>query len=248
MGSLIDRILTATEPFLFANLGHEYEPDQAKLFESLPDASWDERVKWHRHRTGNLDNLEKFDSSFPFNQTYVFNGGLWASSRDSFSIDWFNQLRQREINLFQDHLGKPYHEYNFGDLFYGDQAKLAYLAHSNDVNVGNLYPDGHYRWGGHAFSEPLGRILSNQASVPFIHWAGVPRPSESLFSRAPLFYFNTKLMHVSYTFKTQKSVPALNAWEYFSRGMKKRPLRRTLGGFRWIMLPAIRKMLSRLLN
>jgi hypothetical protein len=79
--------------------------------------------------------------------------------------------------------------------------------------------------------------------VPFIHWAGVPRPSESLFARAPLFFFYSKLQFVKYTYVQQKQVPALDIWEHFSKGLIKRPFLKTVKDVRWVFLPVLKKLI-----
>ncbi len=237
IGSLISRISQEPDPFILVNLPYHAPNNEDFLskLSSIGTASRDEQRAFHKSRIGNIDSIDKFDPSFDYNANFGFNGGLWASSKSSFRIEWFNDLRRKEEAFFASVLRKPYLDSNLDDLFYGDQGKLSYISYVNGVKVLDLHPDGYYVWGGKAFNISVADLVSNQSPAPFIHWAGVPRPSESLFTRFPLFFFLATLSSVDYTFKEQREVPARNAWEVFSVCQRKQILTASCRDFVWIL-------------
>ncbi len=241
LDALVERVLAAREPFIFAQIPSFNEEYWAQ-WKKIGEADAEEQKRFHRWRIGNIENIRRFDPEFPFNEIWCFNGGLWASSRGSFQISWFNELRRAEEAFFRSALGIELSGNDGNTLFYLDQARLTYIAFKQDVEVHNLFPDGHYRWGGHAFGDDLRTVLDGQASTPFIHWAGVPRPSSSCFCRPPLFWFYWQLGGVTYDYQEQPAVPGLAAWRHFAPKTVEAPLKDTLKDVRRILLPSLKRL------
>lgn len=103
-------------------------------------------------------------------------------------------------------------------MFYRDQGRLNYLVDSLGIPLLNLHPDGHDIWGGHARHIKVKDVLANNADFSFIHWAGVPRPSPSLFCSRPLYWLLKRGLGTTYVeegYKDLPEIPGYSVWRHF---------------------------------
>lgn len=244
LDSFVTRLRAEQEPFLFAYIP-DSEEDLWTRFQNLKSASHDAKRSFFRLKFGNIDNIARFDPGYPLLSEWPFNGGVFASSKKSFNIEWFNEHRRREVRFFEDTLGMPYSDRDHHSLFFGDQGKLRYITWKHGVRLLNLYPDGHYYWGGRTLALTPDEMLAGQSPGPFIHWSGAPKPSHSFFSVAPLFRFLIVMYEVKYTYRDQKRVPAYDCWRYFSSSVSTADrLRATIPGLRSVLVPALVRLLA----
>ena len=198
---------------IFVNLPHSFYG--ATNDEQYPD---NRKLRIDKGQLGIVKSIQLFDAEYCENMfsRYPFNSGLFATYRSLFSYEELVEFKAREVAFCSDILKKPYASKNC-DPFYGDQGKLNYLTWKKKIRISPLYPDAHYIWGGDLFQYSKKNILDGTCEIPFIHWAGCPRPSSSLFSRSPLFYFYAKGWgDISYRPKLGASVPGKDIWDYFN--------------------------------
>jgi hypothetical protein len=168
-----------------------------------------------RGQLGNIENLADFDPAYRLDERYPINAGVFASARFALQEDHFRELYEREAEFYRRELGKAF-TWDSHDLFFGDQGRLNYLIWKQKVPLFDLYPEGHYLWGGRG-AVRLEQVLAARARFTFIHWAGCPRPSPSKFSETPLL----RLLASTYAglpedYGRLDEVPALRVWERFS--------------------------------
>jgi hypothetical protein len=139
----------------------------------------------------------------------MFNSGLFASSRQTISTEDLIDLYHREINFYAQVLNKQFSG-RCMDLFFGDQGKINYLVNKKNGTIKPLCPIG-FKWGGEAAVTDE-ELLYRQYS--FIHWAGCPRPSVSIFTRGLLFKLALKIYQGDdYSrLKNDKQGPGLDLW------------------------------------
>ena len=133
---------------------------------------------------GNVELLSEFDPEFDPYARYPFNSGLFASTREAISEEAFADLHTRERTFFHDRLNRSF-QWDSHHLFFGDQGRLNYLVDRLGIERHGTFPVGHYHWGGDALALPLETVLAGEAPCNFVHWAGTPRPSPSLFCTQP---------------------------------------------------------------
>lgn len=195
---------------------------------SIDDGVWcsavsDTEHKLHGHcinrvhqQLGNVDLLSKFDPKFdPFSH-YTFNNGIFASSRLTIGEKNFEDLYNRERVFFRNRLNKK-HSWKSFDLFFGDQGRLNYLVALLGIERSISMYSRLHQWGGEPKEVLLEKVLADEAESYFIHWAGCPRPSPSLFCKQPLL----PLLTLGYPglpseYKSLKEIPAYSVWWYFA--------------------------------
>lgn len=203
---------TKDSPGIFANLPHKYYGQTT----SKPFGD-DRKVKITGGQLGTVEEIKKFDASFfdEIDQQYPFNAGLFAAHRDAFQYKELFEFKMREIFFFEKVLMKPYDCRN-SYLFYVDQGRFNYMAWKKKLPIYSLYPHAHYIWGGKPFPFNVKEVLNKECAIPFIHWAGCPRPSASLFNKAPLFYLYAKMWgFLGYKPSLFTSVPGKDIWDFF---------------------------------
>jgi len=166
--------------------------------------------------------LNEFDPDFDPYAHYPFNDGFFASSRLTIDEEAFEDLNNRERAFFKKRLNKEFSWKSF-DLFFGDQGRLNYLVDRLGIARSKLSPYGDYRWGGRPKEVLLDQVLAGKAERNFIHWAGCPRPSPSLFCKWPLLPLLT-LAHPGLPsgYRSLKEIPAYSVWWYFAAEEQRR--------------------------
>lgn len=213
---------------IFRKMDEDEAQDIRSIYVNLPNKDYgtdantsegdDRKIKINNGQIGNLDSIELFDPEYANDllNHYPFNTGVFAASKSLFNYEELLDYKKREMDFFKNILKRPYNCKN-SDLFYVDQGKLNYLVWKKNLKVQSLYPDAHYIWGGKPFPFSLEQVLSGECSIPFIHWAGCPRPSSSIFNRAPLFYFYAKMWgFLKYPPTFTATVPGKEVWNFFN--------------------------------
>ncbi len=169
-----------------------------------------------RSQIGNVDVLKDFDPDYDPYAHYPFNAGLFASSRLAIDEKAFESLHKREQEFFKKKLDKEF-AWNSHDLFFADQGRLNYLVDQLNIPRKTLYPYGQYYWGGRAREFLLDQVLAGKSESNFIHWAGCPRPSPSLYCRRPLLPLLTVgCSDLPAKYKLLKEIPGYSVWKHFS--------------------------------
>ena len=207
---LLKKIEAESGPFIYVSLEQELcTPESSKSAKALLAAN----RFLQGGQFGNMENIKKFDPSYDVYLKPMFNSGLFASSRNTISVSDLMHLYGKEGHFYADVLNKEFTGRSM-DLFFGDQGKLNYLVNKKDVAVKSLSPYG-FMWGG----KPI-RLNADGSheEYSFIHWAGCPRPSVSLFTKGFLF----KLFKYIYQgecyddLKNERAVPGLAVWMKFN--------------------------------
>jgi hypothetical protein len=159
--------------------------------------------------------LAEFDTGFDPFERYPFNSGLFASSRDTIPEAAFAALHARERAFFEQRLETPF-DWRSHRLFFGDQGRLNYLVDRLGIERHGAAPYGHYAWGGLAMELPLQTVLDADAPCNFVHWAGTPRPSPSLFCRRPLLPILTIAYPMAPGYRRLREIPAYSVWRHFA--------------------------------
>lgn len=181
---------------------------------------------------GNVDLLAEFDPLFDPYARYPFNSGLFASSRDTIPEEAFADLHARERDFFENRLGTAFN-WRSHRLFFGDQGRLNYLVDRLGVDLQGTHPTGDYRWGGEAFELPLEQVLAGESPCNFVHWAGTPRPSPSLFCRRPLLAALPLAYPMAPRFRKLREIPAYSVWRHFAAADARRDTLRDRLAWTW---------------
>jgi hypothetical protein len=212
-------------PFLSRLAGHTGTFIHVQLL--LADTEWRSALAnpdHHLHKIcvdrvpsqlGNVAALAAFDSSFDPYGRYPFNAGAFASTRDTLTEADFQDHHNREVAFFESRLRTPY-SWKSHQLFFADQGRLNYLVDRLGIERHSLYPDGNYQWGGEAVELRLDTVLAGDADCTFMHWAGTPRPSPSLFCKRPLLPLLTMAYPMVPRYKLLREIPAYCVWRYFA--------------------------------
>jgi len=213
---LLQRIHAQQGKFLFANI--YYEGDAWTTPVSDPAHPLHQHhLAWVPRALGSLEHMRAFDTSYDPLARCPFNAGIFASSRETFTEADFRDVIEREAAYYRSRLGKDF-SWRTEDVFYRDQGRLNYLVDSLGIPLLNLHPDGHDIWGGHARHVKVEDVLANTADFSFIHWAGVPRPSPSLFCSRPLYWFFKRGLGQTYVedgYKDLPEIPGYSVWRHF---------------------------------
>jgi hypothetical protein len=164
---------------------------------------------------GNVGLLAEFDPGFDPYARYPFNSGLFASSRETIPEAAFADLHSREQAFFECCLRTTF-EWTSHRLFFGDQGRLNYLVDRLGIERQPTYPLAHYQWGGDAAELSLESVLAGDAACNFVHWAGTPRPSPSLFCKQPLLPILTMAYPMARRYKWLREIPAYCVWRHFA--------------------------------
>lgn len=215
LAPFLKQLQEASGKFVFAEI--QIDDDQWRSAVADPGHSLHKLcVDRVRGQLGNIELLKRFDPSYDPFVRYAFNSGAFASSRGTLVAKDFVELFRREEQFFLQELNKPFTWRAF-DLFFGDQGRLNYLVAQRNISVYNLYPHGHYIWGGCAVKFPLTDVLAGRVEYSFIHWAGCPRPTPSWFSRGLLFPM-VKLLNPALEpgYVRLGEIPGYSVWRYFT--------------------------------
>lgn len=211
--NLINLILKENDSFFYVNVPQSFievkDSQNPKVLKSIQNYIMSGQL-------GNLENIKKFDPTYDFFSIPLFNSGLFASSKESIKLLEIIDFFQQEKEFYEKVLNEKYSGKNF-TLFFGDQGKLNYLVWKNKIPLKSLYNIGHFRWGGEQFSLTDKDMLKGENNYHFIHWAGCPRPSNSIFNKGVLFEIYAKtFVGLEYNARTQNEIPGLQVWEYFN--------------------------------
>jgi hypothetical protein len=214
LSSLVKKINAQEEDFIIV---HNPITDQEwRSIITNPDHPHHENARARvENQLGKLHQLAKFDGSYDPYARRPFNAGVFASKRLSIDDNILQQLNRKERHFYKNILGKPF-SWKSHDLFFADQGRLNYLADKLKIRLVSLVPEGNYRWGGRAFEITLDRIRRADVDFSFIHWAGCPRPSPSVFCTRPLL----RLMANAYMalhgeYKNLPEIPGYSLWKHF---------------------------------
>lgn len=226
----LDADIICTRPI--PNLLARIEAQQGKFLfaqTELQDAAWAQAITdvFHpnhieclsrvRNQLGNPELLKRFDPNFNPSAHYPFNDGIFASSLGTLCESQFQDLYDRERFFYSNYLHKEFSWKSFA-LFFGDQGRLNYLVSTHHVPLLDLYPDGHYLWGGRAVAVPTENSLRGDTEFAFIHWAGCPRPSPSYFCHTPWL----KVLPIVYNdlhggYARLREIPGYSHWQHFAQ-------------------------------
>ena len=195
---------------------------------SIADDAWHPAItnpehKSHEHcinrvrtQLGNVELLHEFDPEFDPYSHYTFNNGIFASNRLAINEKAFEDLYNREVAFFKKRLNKEFNWKSF-DLFFGDQGRLNYLVEKLGIDRTISLHHRLHQWGGEPKSVVLDKVLAGDAESYFIHWAGCPRPSPSIFCKGPFLPFLGAANSVlSSEYKSLSEIPAYSVWWFFS--------------------------------
>lgn len=220
IGVLIDRIKQQTGDFIFVT---EWLPPE-KWREATSDPSH-EHHKAIRHLPprviGNISKLKLFDPEYDPLVRMPFTSGVFASRRLAIKEADVEALHRAEIQFHVTELKKPF-SWKTLHLFERDQGRLNYLVEKLRIPVLDLKPGGWEKYGGLPLSVSVEDLESGQHDFQFIHWAGSPRPSLSLFCRKPLLGLMAWAnVNVRPGYAKLAEIPAYSVWRHFyqnSRG------------------------------
>lgn len=166
---------------------------------------------------GNVKLLAEFDPAYDPYGRYPFNAGVFASSRGTIEEEHFADLHARESAFFRSRLQSEF-SWSSHRLFFADQGRLNYLVDRLGIDRFTSYPHGHYQWGGETKPLLLKDVLAGDAPCTFVHWAGTPRPTPSLFCRKPLLRVLTMAYPLAAGYGTLSEIPGYSVWRHFSGG------------------------------
>ncbi|MGD0966217.1 MAG: hypothetical protein ABSA57_20260 [Candidatus Acidiferrales bacterium] len=217
LSSLFRRIRNQEGPFIFV---HVYLNDQTTWEASIENKNHprhEEAKAWVKRGLGNPDLLARFDAAYSPYGRVPFNSGIFASRREAISESDLRTLHEREVSFYADILNQPF-TWKSCDLFVTDQGRLNYLVDKLSIPIIDLRPDGHDIWAGDIIEKvTVDRLRNDKLEFKFIHWAGVPRPSPSIFSNPYLHWLNPLI----YRFNDYKKyegfpqIPGYALWRYF---------------------------------
>jgi hypothetical protein len=220
LSSLTGRIRSQEGNFLFA---HICFTDQRTWDEAVADknhAMHKAAISWVKRGLGNPDLLIQFDADYNPYAKAPFNSGIFASRRGAITEDTLKELHEKEVAFYKDILKKKF-TWRYSEVFYTDQGRLNYLVSKLHLSLQDLRPDGHDSWAGDITERvTVDSLLNRQLDFKFIHWAGVPRPSPSIFC-LPIF---RRLHPYIYSFDDYRKyegfpeIPGYALWRYFQVG------------------------------
>lgn len=206
----LEKRIPSEDRFVLANLPSEF---YGKLESGLDDRK--KKID-SGGQLGILNSISKFDPGYDYYQNYLINSGLFLSSNTTFSIDELIDFRKQEIEFYDRVLSKEFDSASLYDLFYGDQGRINYLVWKHNIKLDRLYPAAHYQWGGKPLTLKPDEMLKGNLDIPFVHWAGCPKPSYSIFNSGQLFQLLIGAYgNLGYDSRDQKRVPCQNLWEHF---------------------------------
>lgn len=222
IASLIDRIMAQGEKFIFVQ---EEVGKSSAWVDAIANENHDRHnacVSMVKSQLGSPDNIQLFDKHYdPYNR-YPFNAGIFASSVDTLSESEFEELHKKECSFYTSKIGKEF-SWKAHDLFFADQGRINYLVVKLNIPILNLYPDGHFLWGGMAQEVVLNDVLTGDVGFGFIHWAGCPRPSPSLFCKGlGLIMLRKTYSGLKEGYNQLYEIPGYSVWHYFWSDMGKK--------------------------
>jgi hypothetical protein len=175
-----------------------------------------------RLQLGNIELLCEFDPKFDPYSHYTFNNGIFASRRMAIDEQAFEDLYNREAAFFRNRLNKEF-SWKHYDLFFGDQGRLNYLVEKLGIVRAASQHDRLMQWGGEPKNVTIDTVLAGAAESYFIHWAGCPRPSPSIFCKQPFLpLLILRYPGLSLEYRSLKEIPAYSVWLYFSADEQQR--------------------------
>ncbi len=221
--NLIDRIMAQKDKFIFAQEETGKSTAWTEAITNKNHERHDACVAMVRSQLGNPDYISQFDTQYdPYNR-YPFNTGIFACSIDTLPESAFEELNIKERDFYTTHIGKEFSWKSY-DLFFGDQGRINYLIIKLNIPVLDLYPDGHFLWGGTAKEVKVDDVLNGDVGFSFIHWAGCPRPSPSLFCKGlglQVLRRTDKCLKAGYN--ELYEMPGYSVWQYFWSDAGKTP-------------------------
>jgi hypothetical protein len=225
--SLIDRINGQDGSFIFVQ-------EETGNGPAWIDAVTNKNHKQHAHhmamvrgQLGNPEYIQLFDEQYdPYNR-YPFNAGIFASSIETISESKFKDLYNKECEFYKTIIGKEF-SWSAHDLFFADQGRINYLVAKLNIAVFNLFPDGHFLWGGTPAIVNIDSVLNGDVDFSFIHWAGCPRPSPSVFCKGLGLSLQRKVSSSSNLkegYDALIEIPGYSVWEYFWTDSGKRKIK-----------------------
>jgi hypothetical protein len=238
---LIERIEAEPGPFLMAHIRAEADEWHAVLSDPTDPrhAQYLERVPW---QLGHVDRLREFDREYSPYAHYPFNAGVFASRRLTIGEGTLEDLYAREAEFLARRLNKPF-RFAERSLFFGDQGRLNYLVEKLGIELRPLAPYGHFQWGGDPFSISVEAGLGGEAPYTFIHWAGTPVPSPSVFCHAPLLRLFVPGWELPPAYGKLRELPGYSLWRHFLDrwdGTERWDNHRLGGAWRWSLWDARR--------
>ena len=220
LSSLIYRITNQAKPFVFAKIDREKD-EWCDSIKNQNHAHHNWCVDWVDRGLGNPKLLVEFDNSYDPYGRMPFNSGIFASSRNTLEACNLEDLYNAEIKFYKTKLGKDFN-WKSAELFYRDQGRLNYLVDKLGLPLINLHPDGNDVWSGDdCFAESITIEHLHKGTLPFsfIHWAGVPRPTPSLFFMKPWNIIHRISSDYSCysTYPEYPDPPGYRLWLYFQQ-------------------------------
>lgn len=215
LGPLIDRIMALDGPFI---LVQEETGKSSAWVDAIANSHHERHTACMAMVRGQLGDPEKiaiFDEEFDAYARYPFNAGIFASCLGTLTEKDFEDLNKLESEFYRSHLGKSF-SWSAHDLFFADQGRINYLVQKRNVPILDLYPDGHFLWGGTAKKVLLDDVLSGDIGFGFIHWAGCPRPSHSFFCKGiGLSLLRRTDTYLKEGYDSLNEIPGYTVWRYF---------------------------------
>jgi len=213
--SLLQRIKAEIGAFLYVAHMPEIFEVQHKTETQIAQIKETNKKRVLEGQLGVPERIKRFDPDYRFNEHYAFNAGLIASSTSTLREKDFEELHAKEKAFFDEDIGCEF-SWKSHALFFADQGRINYLSVKKNIPVKSTGPDSIGRWGGAATDLTLDDCLAGRAPYSFIHWAGCPRPSGTLFNEGGLFkiYARSYGPSLKYTCKTRE-VPCLSLWRHF---------------------------------
>ena len=212
---LFERIMAQEGKFIFVQ---EETGNSAAWTDAIANENHhrhDACVHMVRSQLGNPDYIRVFDQQYdPYNR-YPFNTGIFASSIDTISESEVEDLNHKEREFFNAQIGVEF-TWKAYDLFFGDQGRINYLVTKLNIPILDLYPDAHFLWGGTAKEVKINDVLNGDVGFSFIHWAGCPRPSPSIFCKGVgLSVMRKTYKYLKEGYDRLYEIPGYSVWLYF---------------------------------
>ncbi|MBL1294523.1 MAG: hypothetical protein COB61_011730 [Thiotrichales bacterium] len=222
ISSLISDICACGEDFVFLQSIRD-DPDWKTIIADSDHKLHQGYMVHFQTQIGNLPILEQFDPDFDPFRSYPINSGFFASARKAFSEQDFYEHHKKEEKFYNEKLNKEF-SWKDGSVFFLDQGRFNYLIQKKQITKKHFSRLDRYVWGGTEEYADVDAILEKGGKNSFIHWAGVPRPSPSLFCKSPYL----ALLVAAYPgFKSSYgSLPEIfgySLWKHFY-GVAKQPL------------------------